>query len=152
MRDYTHYSIDVTITTKADIRHTLEGDKTVKYSADLCIEAHNTSMADILCFSDKCKAIVKALRKAIKANNDITTITIRFGRFDYRESTDSLINVRSASGFCTPNQLLENEGVYLYDEHHFSEADYWLDSKADLLEALREFADNSTYFHNDIYL
>ena len=149
MKDYTHYSIDVTITTKADIRHTLEGDKTVKYSADLCIEAHNTSMTDILCFSDKCKAIVKAIRKAQKSE---CTIQIEFSRFDYKAETDNLHNIRTASGFTSPKQLIDEEGVYLYDKHHYSEADYWLDSKADLLEAFRDFADNSTYFHNDIYL
>lgn len=148
MKDYTHYSIDVTITTKADIHHILEGDKIVKYSADLCIEAHNTSMADILRFSDECKAIVKALRKALKSD---CTIHIEFGRFDYNSETDNLCNMRNARGFTLPQQLIDEEGVYLHDTYHHSEADYWLDSKADLLEAFREFADNSTYFYSDVY-
>ena len=140
MRDYTHYGIEIAIAS---------GNKHTQYEASLFIEGCNTTIADILRFSDECKAIVKALHKALKSD---CTIQIEFSRFDYKAETDNLHNIRTASGFCTPNQLLENEGVYLYDKHHYSEADYWLDSKADLLEAFRDFADNETYWHNDIYL
>lgn len=140
MRSYTHYGIEIAIANRNT--HT-------EYKASLFVEGCNTTIADILRFSDECKAIVKALRKALKSD---CTIHIEFSRFDYNSETDNLRNIRTASGFTSPKQLIDEEGVYLYDKHHFSEADYWLDSKADLLEAFRDFADNSTYFHNDIYL
>lgn len=140
MRNYTHYGIEIAIANRNT--HT-------EYKASLFVEGCNTTIADILRFSNECKTIVKALHKALKSD---CTIHIEFSRFDYNSETDSLCNMRTASGFTSPKQLIDEEGVYLYDKHHFSEADYWLDSKADLLEAFRDFADNSTYFHNDIYL
>lgn len=140
MKDYTHYGIEIAIAS---------GNTHTEYRASLFIEGCNTTMADILRFSDECKAIVKAIRKALKSD---CTIHVEFSRFDYNSETDNLHNIRTASGFTSPKQFIDEEGVYLYDKHHYSEADYWLDSKADLLEAFRDFADNSTYFHNDIYL
>lgn len=144
MNNYTHYTVEITTETGSNFNK-----ETFKESANLLIEGGNTSIDNILSFMDECGQVVKALRKAMKKD---CRITIHFNRFDYRQETDSIINVRSAQNTTTPKELLENEGMYLIDDHHFGNADFWLDINTDLLEAFKEFADNKSYWHSDIAL
>lgn len=107
--------------------------------------SHLDYLGSVIAFLDDLKKIGKLLRKAVK---DDAHINIYFGRYTaYEENGNTyMCDERGARYEGSGIDICDNAGMYLRDENGNADADFWLDGNADLLEALRNFADNSYYW------
>lgn len=106
---------------------------------------HLDYLGNVIAFLDDLKKIGKLLRKAVK---DDAHINIYCGRYTaYEENgVTYMCDERGARYDGSGIDVYDNGGMYLRDENGNTGADFWLDGNADLLEALRNFADDSCYW------
>lgn len=106
---------------------------------------HLGYLGNVISFLDDLKKIGKLLRKAVK---DDAHINIYFGRYTaYEENgVTYMCDERGARYDGSGIDVCDNGGMYLRDENGNTGEDFWLDGNADLLEALRDFADDPCYW------
>ena len=105
----------------------------------------DSDFGQIMRFFDDLNGITKALRKAVKQNS---FVTITFGRYvseTTEEGYSKLTEERCATGSKYAQEIAEEGGLYLYDEQHRTEADFWLDMNSTLAEQFKAFDDRYYY-------